>query len=704
MIVDPIRMSNSFKADTQRKNDAGPRRLHGRLADLQWNAYSMAGSVTAPRPLAGRYGLATTGRRTHSLPSPMAHSPTPATPTHHVTHQPAHIPGSDIALAREISPRRHTTQAGDIDGLVAEQLRHFGLDPASEYGKRMGSFCEHLYRGHADLKRMWETGVAELATLPRQDRVERFAAQKFLSFQLAKMLDTLQHGFRSHYQSLVTSTTQRLPKGPYPIFDNVTAIFSAKPVITRTATYIYACAEWVTDAFQGKELMLEVYSRLLNPTNVSLANHIVDVEAGPYAHEYFAWNFNSGMAAVDAILAHLVGHRDILLTSRNVYGGTYQLMHDWYAKKGNMDVSVNFFDGYTVEAFVAALEKVQKENADRIKDGRQVYVYIESPCNPHGYVLDVPGICKEAHKRGLTVICDSTVGTPFLHRPLQKTDILERPDFIIHSYTKDLSGHGSTTAGVVIGRNERMFMGKHDTVRGLAPDGTPRDYKGEETMFWNVYYIKGAFLDSDKAYEVINGMHTLEVRMLQKVINTLTFAEFLQAHPDINVKSNAAEGNENSAMRAKVLFQGFPAPLFTFDFEGKSAHGKQSARPNIDRIAFTRFFDCLDPIFGHQVSLGQPNTVVLCPAITSHSEMSEQALLDAGISPTTVRVAVGAEDPRTLMAHLIKAAESTIDHVVPGFSKKFPSADACDAMYAKHYKAVHEKYMASQPKMAELLA
>lgn len=644
----------------------------------------------------------------------MAHSA--QTPTHGVTHLPAHTPGSDIALAREISPRRHTTQAGDVAGLVDEQLKHFGLDPKSDYGKRMGMFADHLYRGHAELRRMWEIGVGELVSLPRQDRIERFAAQKFLCFQLAKMLDTLQHGFRTHYQSIVPSTSQRLPKGPYPIFDNVTAIFSAKPVITRTATYIYACAEWVTDAFQGKELMLEVYSRLLNPTNVSLANHIVDVEAGPYAGEYFAWNFNSGMAAVDATLAHLVGHRDILLTSRNVYGGTYQLMHDWYAKKGNMDVSVNFFDGYTVEAFVAALEKVMKDNADRIKEGRHVYVYIESPCNPHGYVLDVPGICKEAHKRGLTVICDSTVGTPFLHRPLQKTDILERPDFVIHSYTKDIAGHGSTTAGVVIARNERMFMGKHDTVRGTAPDGKPRDYTGEETMFWNVYYIKGAFLDSDKAYEVINGMHTLEIRMLQKVINTLTFAEFLQAHPDINVKCNAAPGNENAAVREKTMFLGFPAPLFTFDFEGKMGTSgsksrsespeaaARSARPNIDRITFTRFFDCLDPIFGHQVSLGQPNTVVLCPAITSHSEMSEQALADAGISPTTVRVAVGAEDPRTLMAHLIKAAESTIDHVVPGFSKKFPSAEQCDAIYAKHYKAVHEKYLASQPRMAELLA
>lgn len=91
------------------------------------------------------------------------------------------------------------------------------------------------------------------------------------------------------------------------MFDNVTAIFSANPVIARTATYIYACAEWIADAFEGKELLLEIYSRLLNPTAIALANYIVDLEAGPYAREYFAWNFNSGMAAIDAVLAHVLG-------------------------------------------------------------------------------------------------------------------------------------------------------------------------------------------------------------------------------------------------------------------------------------------------------------------------------------------------------------------------------------------------------------
>ncbi|MFO0491894.1 MAG: PLP-dependent transferase, partial [bacterium] len=153
---------------------------------------------------------------------------------------------------------------------------------------------------------------------------------------------------------------------------------------------------------------------LLSPTSISLANHIVDIECGPESHEYFALNFNSGMAAVDAALSHLVGYQDIILASRNVYGGTYQLMHDWFAKQGNMDVAVEFFDGYTKRDFQTALTACKKKHADRLAKGKNIYVYLESPCNPHGYCLDIPAMTKHAHQHKLTVLCDSTVGTPFL--------------------------------------------------------------------------------------------------------------------------------------------------------------------------------------------------------------------------------------------------------------------------------------------------
>ena len=590
--------------------------------------------------------------------------------------------GEDFDAARLISPRRKTTEASD-------------------FGRRMASFARHLYAGQADLKDLWQIGIRELASLSRQERIERFSAQRFMAFQLAKILDTLQHPLRATYQTVVDAPGDRAAKGPYPVFDNVTALFSAKPVITRTATYIYACAEWVDDAFQGKEMLHEIYSRLLNPTSVSLANHIVDIECGPESASYMAWNFNSGMAAVDGALSHLLGYQDIVLTSRNVYGGTYQLLHDWFAKPSNLDIGLHFFDGYTAEAFGAALDTVSEKYKDRLDAGRQIYVFLESPCNPHGYVLDVPAICKMAHERKLTVICDSTVGTPFLHRPLRRKDPMERPDFVIHSYTKDISGHGTTTAGCVIGRNERMFMGKHDSCEGMDVDGSRRTFSWDETLFWNVYYIKGAFLDADKAFEVMVGLHTLEQRMLHKCISTMTLAEVLGRHPQINVCCSALPGHPNAAIREKCLFMGLPAPLFTFDFEGDAKNGAPGV---FSRVTFERFFDHLDPVFGHQVSLGTPNTIVLCPAITSHSELSREAMAEAGITPTTTRVSVGLEDPRSLIAHVIRAAQATLDDEVPGFSSGFPSTEEIDAIYARHYTDVHARYVRSTPGCAAMMS
>ncbi len=603
---------------------------------------------------------------------------------------------SRFALARELSPRRNTTGATGIPELVDEQLRHFSIDPQSEFGRHLGELARHLYEGNTAAHRLWDVGVRELAGLEQRDRIARFNAKRFLCFQLAKILDTLQNPLRKSYQSLLHDPAQAAAKGPYPIFDNVTALFSATPVVTRTATYLYACTEWVEDAFKGKEPLLEIYSRLLNPTSISLANHIVDLEAGPLAAEYLAWNFNSGMAAIDATLANLVGYEDVVLSSRNIYGGTWQLLHDWYGKKSNLDVAVEWFDGFTVEEFGRSLKAVRARHRARLEHGRRIYVYLESPCNPHGYVLDVPAICRAAHELDLTVICDATVGTPILQPVLRNEDPMERPDFVIHSYTKDLAGAGTTTAGVCIGRNERMFLPKGESVTAAGPDGKPCTYRWDETLFWNVYYVKGAFLDADKAFEVINGMRTVELRVVHKAINTLVLSRALASHPAIGVRCGAVEGNENFDLRERLMFLGLPAPLFTIDFDTEMGR-------RIGRHAFQRFFDCLEPAFGLQVTLGQSNTVVVCPALTSHSELSAEALREAGISLTTIRIAVGDEDPRALLAHLMQAAAIALEPECPGFMSHFAPPREVDALFEATYVDVHRRFAASRPRMQELL-
>src|SRR5207248_1527803 len=190
------------------------------------------------------------------------------------------------------------------------------------------------------------------------------------------------------------------------------------------------------------------------------------------------------------------------------------------------------------------------------QERREAYVYLESPGNPHGYVLDVPGICHFAHGRGVRVLLDATVGTPFLTRPLQREDPLERPDFVIHSYTKDLTGTGSAIAGVVIGRNEDMFIPKGQSAGGRS---------WEQSLFWNVYFVKGAFLNADASFEVLQGIRTLDVRMLTKCINTIVLARFLASYPDIRVRCNALETDPNRDLCRRQMFLGLPAPLFTIE-------------------------------------------------------------------------------------------------------------------------------------------
>src|SRR5205085_12426460 len=174
-----------------------------------------------------------------------------------------------------------------------------------------------------------------------------------------------------------------------------------------------------------------------------------------------------------------------------------------------------------------ALGAIREKYAERIRAGRLIYLYLESPCNPHGYVLDVPAVCHAAHDQDLTVILDATVGTPFLTQPMRCELPAERPDFLIHSYTKDITGSGATTAGVVIARNERMFIPKNDAVSAKDLSGRSVTYRWNDTLFWNVFYVKGAFLDADKAFEVITGSRSLDHRMLRKSISTTVLATFL---------------------------------------------------------------------------------------------------------------------------------------------------------------------------------
>ena len=143
-----------------------------------------------------------------------------------------------LTAMKRLSPKRNTSTATCASELAAEQLAHFNIDPDSNYGQTLLQVVQRMYESQSDVSRLWEVTMASIGDLDDGQRIQYFNAKKFLSFQLAKILDTLQNPFRKTYQELDHTLATRSAKGPYPVFDNVTALFSATPVITRTATYI----------------------------------------------------------------------------------------------------------------------------------------------------------------------------------------------------------------------------------------------------------------------------------------------------------------------------------------------------------------------------------------------------------------------------------------------------------------------------------
>ncbi|MFC6978135.1 PLP-dependent transferase [Microbulbifer taiwanensis] len=208
-----------------------------------------------------------------------------------------------------------------------------------------------------------------------------------------------------------------------------------------------------------------------------------------------------------------------------------------------------------------------------------------------------------------------------------------------------------------------------------------------------MYYIKGAFLDADKAWEVHCGMRTLEMRMLTKCINTRCLSHFFASHPKIRVNCHALAQHPNSDLRVQLLRYQLPTPLFSIDMEAAG----------IPTEAFKRFFDALEPAFGQMVSLGQTNTMVLCPALTSHSELSPEAMEAADIFPTTIRISVGDENMAQLVAHVISCARLHLDPVSPGFSDGFMAADEADALFTRFYLESHGKVAEAFPRVADYL-
>jgi O-acetylhomoserine (thiol)-lyase len=422
----------------------------------------------------------------------------------------------------------------------------------------------------------------------------------------------------------------RGPAGPG--FDTLTLHAGQRvdPATGARATPIYQSASFVfpdSDFAAGLfniERAGHVYSRLSNPTNAVLEERIAALDGGVGAIACA-----SGQAAMHLAVATLCSAGDHIVASRSLYGGTHNLLQYTLPRFG---IETSFVDPRDPAAFAAAIQPNTR------------VLFGEILGNPGLEVLNVPVVAAIAHDAGLPLLVDATFATPYLCRPLDLG-----ADLIMHSATKFLSGHGVVIGGLLVdggcfdweasGRFPTLtepYDGFHDLVFaeefGPAAFITRARKEGLRDF--------GACMAPMTAFQVLQGLETLSLRMQKHVANTRELVAFLDAHPQVSrVSYPELESHPDHALAAELLPKGAGA-VFCFELTGGRAAGKI-------------FIESLE-LFSHLANVGDAKSLVIHPASTTHHRMDAPALAAAGIGEGTIRLSVGLEDPADLIEDLKK--------------------------------------------------
>lgn len=431
-------------------------------------------------------------------------------------------------------------------------------------------------------------------------------------------------------------------RGPKPTgFDTLTlhAGQSPDPTTGARAVPIYQSASFVfpdSDFAAGLfniERAGHVYSRLSNPTNAVLEERMAALENGVGAIVTA-----SGQAAMHLAVATLMGAGDHIVSSRSLYGGTHNLLEYTLKRFG---IETTFVDPRDMDAFKAAIRPNTK------------LVFGEILGNPGLEVLNVPELADIAHAEGLPLLVDATFATPYLCQPIDLG-----ADLVMHSATKFLSGHGVVIGGVLIdgGTFDWEKSGKFPTLT--------EPYEGFHNLVFSEEFGPQAFVTRARkegirdfgacmapmtAFQILQGIETLSLRMDKHVANARSIVDFLSAHPLVeSVGYPGLASHPDHALAREILPKG-PGAVFSFVIKG----GREAGRTLIENLE----------LFSHLANIGDAKSLVIHPASTTHHRMDQQALAAAGIEAGMVRVSVGLEDPADLTADL-KAALRTVEKQV----------------------------------------
>ena len=391
--------------------------------------------------------------------------------------------------------------------------------------------------------------------------------------------------------------------------------------IYQTTSYVFHNSQHAADRF-GLADAGNIYGRLTNSTQDVLEKRIAALEGGSAALA-----LASGAAAISYTIEALAANGGHIVAQKTIYGGSYNLLAHTLPQYG---IETTFVDAHNL---------LEVENA--IKDNTRA-IYLETLGNPNSDIPDIDAISEIAHKHGLPVVVDNTFGTPFLIRPIE-----HGADIVVHSATKFIGGHGTTLGGIIVesGKFNWKESGKYPNIAAPNPS-----YHG--VSFYDVVgpaafvtYIRaillrdtGATISPFNAFLLLQGTETLSLRLERHAENTKKVVEFLSNHPKVaKVNHPSLADHPDHALYTKYFPNG-GGSIFTFEIKG----GKEEAWKFIDNLK----------IFSLLANVADVKSLVIHPASTTHSQLSEEELLDQGITQSTIRLSIGTENINDIIEDL----------------------------------------------------
>lgn len=394
--------------------------------------------------------------------------------------------------------------------------------------------------------------------------------------------------------------------------------------IYQTTAYVFRDAQHAADLFSLKEAG-NIYTRLSNPTTDVLEQRMSILEGG-----VGALATGSGMSAIMLALLNIVESGQEIVASSALYGGTFNLFAVTFLKLG---IKVHFVDPKDFAGFEKAIN--DKTRA----------LYVENVSNPSMAVADLEVLAGIAHKHGLPLLVDATFTTPYLNRPIEFG-----ADIVIHSATKYLGGHGNSMGGIIVdsGRFDWAASGRFP---GLTePDESYHGVRYVETFGQAAYIVKarvqmmrdmGPAISPMNAWLILQGIETLSLRMQKHVANANEVAAFLKNHPKVAwVNYPADPEHPDYPLVQKYMPKGIGS-IFAFGLKGGLAAGKKL----LESVQ----------LFSHVTNVGDTRSIITHPGSTTHQQLSEADQIAAGVQPDLVRLSIGLEDAKDIIADLEQA-------------------------------------------------